>query len=55
MFEDVWGLVWREMFKEACEKMTWLGFHKGIVKLVYLIDKFVYRYLNTAMDGTGFT
>ena len=65
MFEDVWGLVWREMFKDACEQMTWLGFHKGIVKLVYilrknlfpvyLIDKCVSRYLNTAMDGTGFT
>ena len=65
MFEDVWGLVWREMFKDALEKMTWLGFHKGTVKLVfilrknlfpvYLIDKCVYRYLNAAMDGTGFT
>ena len=53
------------MFTDACEKMTWLGFHKGIVKLVFilrknlfpvhLIDKCVYRYLNKAIDRTGST
>ena len=39
MFEDVWGLVWREMFKDACEKMAWLGFHKGIVKFIFILRK----------------
>ena len=42
---------------------TWLGFHKDIAKLVFilrknlfpvhLIDKCVYRYLNTAIDRYG--
>ena len=42
---------------------TWLGFHKDIVNLVFilrknlfpvhLIDKCVYRYLNTAIDRNG--
>ena len=44
---------------------TWLGFHKDIVNLVFilrknlfpvhLIDKCVYRYLNTAIDRYGST
>ena len=44
---------------------TWLGFHKDIAKLVFilrknifpahLINKCVYRYLNTAMDRYGST
>lgn len=44
---------------------TWLGFHKDIAKLVFifrknlfpvhLIDKCVYRYLNTAIDQNGST
>ena len=44
---------------------TWLGFHKDITKLVFilrknlfpvhLIDKCVYRYLNTAIDRHGST
>ena len=43
--------------------VTWLGFHKDIVNLVFilrknlfpvhLIDKCVYRYLNTAIDRNG--